>query len=42
MPLEFEGKKLEFFYWVDLPYDEERGLQLPKPNQENLKHTEIF
>ncbi|MCL4706937.1 CRISPR-associated helicase Cas3' [bacterium] len=42
MPLEFEGKKLEFFYWVDLPYDEEMGLQLPKPAQENLKHTEIF
>ncbi|MDZ7267106.1 MAG: CRISPR-associated helicase Cas3' [candidate division KSB1 bacterium] len=42
MPLEFEGKKLEFFYWVDLPYDEERGLQLPKPAHENLKHTEIF
>jgi len=42
MPLEFEGKKLEFFYWVDLPYDVEMGLQLPKPAQENLKHTEIF
>lgn len=42
MPLEFEGKKLEFFYWVDLPYDEVMGLQLPKPAQENLKHTEIF
>ncbi len=42
MPLEFEGKTLEFFYWVDLPYGEELGLQLPKPGQENLKHTEIF
>lgn len=42
MPLEFEGKRLEFFYWVDLPYDEELGLQLPKPAHENLKHTEIF
>jgi CRISPR-associated endonuclease/helicase Cas3 len=42
MPLEFNGQTLEFFYWVDLPYDNEVGLQLPKPEKEKLKHTEIF
>jgi CRISPR-associated endonuclease/helicase Cas3 len=42
MPLEFDGEKMEFFYWVDVPYDDEVGLQIPKPIQENLMHTEVF
>lgn len=42
MPLQYSDQTLEFFYWVDLPYDDVLGLQLPKPSQENFKHTEIF
>jgi len=42
MPLEFKEQKLEFLYWIDVPYDPVIGLQLPKPEKEKLKHTEIY
>ncbi|MDZ7318872.1 MAG: CRISPR-associated helicase Cas3' [candidate division KSB1 bacterium] len=42
MPVEYQGKKLEFLYWVEVPYDNIIGLQLPKPDKAHIAYTEFF
>lgn len=42
MPLELDGEKMEYLYWVDVHYDPVIGLQLPKTALREEKRTEIF